>query len=218
MDKEPLPLPPAVTGQGAGNRLAATWQQGNGRDRDDAFRQLFMLYFRSVSRFFARRGFASDECRDLTQDTFLKVHEGLGSFRGEARFETWLYRIAQNVYRNRLRAGAAVKARHAQETTLDGLVDVEAETGDRSVLQSAPPDATPEVLREMLSDEQSRLLRAALEQLPAQMRRCVVLRVQADLKYREIADTMGVSVDTVKSHLYQARQQLKRVPGRPLTR
>ena len=45
--------------------------------------------------------------------------------------------------------------------------------------------------------------------LPAQMRRCVELRVHQDLRYKEIADLMQVSIDTVKAHLYQARQQLK---------
>lgn len=65
-----------------------------------------------------------------------------------------------------------------------------------------------EPLHDMLEEERSRLLRNALEELPPQMRRCVQLRVQ-DLRYREIAEILKVSIDTVKAHLYQARQLLK---------
>jgi RNA polymerase sigma factor (sigma-70 family) len=65
-------------------------------------------------------------------------------------------------------------------------------------------------LEATLSEERSKILREAIEELPPQMRQAVYLRVEGNLKYREIAELMNVSIETVKAHLYQARQQLKR--------
>ena len=68
------------------------------------------------------------------------------------------------------------------------------------------PPAAPRA--EVLAD-----LRKAVGEMPAQMRRCVLLRVYQDLKYREIAEVMGIKLDTVKAHLGQARARLERELG-----
>jgi len=130
----------------------------------------------------------------------LKVHRGLPAFRYEARFETWLFQIAANLYRNTLRSQSTLK-REAQEVSLDEAAE---EPGG-----PATPTGETGALDEVLSEERSQVLHDALAELPCQMRRCVELRVHQDLRYREIADLMQVSIDTVKAHLYQARQQLK---------
>jgi RNA polymerase sigma-70 factor (ECF subfamily) len=184
-----------------GNRLVEAWQAGG--DREEIFRQIFNIYYRKVHSFFAKRGFPADECQDLVQETFLKVHRGLPSFRCEARFETWLFQITANLYRNTLRSQSTQK-REAQEVSLDEGSELEPEAGGVA-------DSTGEsgALSSVLADERSRVLNHALAELPSQMRRCVELRVHQDLRYREIADLMQVSIDTVKAHLYQARQQLK---------
>ncbi len=184
-----------------GNQLVAAWQAGG--DREEIFRQIFNTYYRKVQCFFAKRGFPADECQDLVQETFLKVHRGLPAFRCEARFETWLFQIAANLWRNTLRSQSTQK-REAQEVPLD-------ESGE-SELESRGPaaaDGEAEALSAVLDKERSQMLYLALKDLPAQMRRCVKLRVYKDLRYREIAELMQVSIDTVKAHLYQARQQLK---------
>ncbi|HZF09104.1 MAG TPA: sigma-70 family RNA polymerase sigma factor [Thermoanaerobaculia bacterium] len=183
---------------GLGNRLVAAWQAGG--DREEIFRRLFHAYFRQVHAFFSRRGFPADVCQDLAQETFLKVHKGLPEFRREARFETWLFQIAANLYRNTLRSQSTQK-REAQEVPLDEL-------GEQDP-NFAQPSRDTGGLDEVLSEERSLVLYHALAELPSQMRRCVELRVHQDLRYREIADLMQVSIDTVKAHLYQARQQLK---------
>ena len=198
------PPPAENEDRGAGSILVERWQQG--LDREETFRQLYLLYVRKVYQFFLRRGFPADECRDLTQDTFLRVHKHLASFRSDARFETWLFKIAINLYRNRLRTLSTLK-RHAQEVPLDAAP--EGELTGACLASNLTATAEPGPLRDVLSLERLQLLRAAMDDLPAQMRRCVVLRVEGDFKYREIADLMQVSIDTVKTHLFQARQQLK---------
>ncbi len=204
---DPLLAPPADSGESsAGSRLVEEWRRGDGSGREESFRKLFQLFFVKVYRFFVRRGFSPEESKDLAQETFLRVHNKLAGFRGEARFETWLYKIATNIYRNRLRTLATLK-RDAQEVAWEDVTESDL-TAARRDGRSRTADAEGPLDR-VLSDEMIERLYAAMESLPAQMRRCVMLRVEGDMKYREIAYILQVSVDTVKAHLYQARQQLK---------
>ncbi|HET9229415.1 MAG TPA: sigma-70 family RNA polymerase sigma factor [Thermoanaerobaculia bacterium] len=159
--------------------------------------ELFRRYYRPVVAFFMKRGFSSEESRDLAQETFLRVFNKWDSFRGESSVETWLFQIAANLYKNQIRALQTQK-RDAQETSLDSA-DGALELGSRET----------DPLKVVLTEEESRLLWEAVEALPPQMKQAVFLRVGKDLKYREIADLMHVSIETVKAHLYQARQQLR---------
>ncbi len=170
-------------------------------DEEEFFEGLFDRYYRPVSRFFAKRGISKDECLDLTQDTFLGVHRGISRFRRSDDVEKWLFTIAANVWRNRCR-GQSTQKRSALVLSLEsGAVD----TSVISAQGSSPP--TPEA--NALSDERIQLLRRAVAELPPQMRRCVFLRIDQDLKYREIADLLCISIDTVKSLLGQAKKRLK---------
>ncbi len=74
-----------------------------GRDREESFRQLFAYYYPPLRNFFSRRGMSPEECRDLVQETFTNVFKAIGRFHHDARFDTWLYKIAGNVWKNALR-------------------------------------------------------------------------------------------------------------------
>jgi len=188
----------------AGPRAVA----GDG-DADLSFRHVFERYHRPLWRFFARRGCSPEECDDLTQETFLRVYTGMDGFRREARFETWLYRIAINSYRKSRRYGAA-QMRNAHEVSLDGPEQgphVEAEAANGLLPTVQGQIAGP--LERVLEDERRRALATAVTALPDQMRRCVLLRIYQDLPYKEIAAVMRVSIETVKAHLFQARKRLK---------
>ena len=181
-----------------------------GGDREECLRQLFAVHYRRVFTFFAGRGFPEEECSDLAQETFLRAFTRLDTFRGEARFTTWLFQIMENVRRNALRDRTAQK-RQGQEVPLEVLVDPESPT--ELVRGLAVEDPGP--LDRVLAGEQSRRLRHAIQGLPNQMRRCVELRVEQDLKYRDIAEVLEVSIDTVKAHLFQARHILRGELGDP---
>ena len=171
---------------------------------DESFRRLFEGHYRKVFLFFIRRGFPEEECEDLAQEVFLRVHKHLGSFRGEARVETWLFQIAANLYRNTLRGRAALK-RQALEIVLDEAVLMASPEPPGPLREAAEPGPFDLVL----AKERSRILHGAIEELPCQMRRCLLLRVDQDLKYREIAELLRISIETVKAHLFQARQLLR---------
>ncbi|HVG10135.1 MAG TPA: sigma-70 family RNA polymerase sigma factor [Thermoanaerobaculia bacterium] len=166
---------------------------GAGRETEELFRR----YHKSVVSFFTRRGVPLEESRDLAQETFFRVFKHIDRFRGDSSVETWLFQVASNLYKNTLRS-QATKKRDAQEVPLE-----EEQAAD------LVHDKAGGALHKMLTQEEAKKLREALEKLPPQMRIAVLLRVDGDLKYREIADVMHVSIETVKAHLYQARQHLR---------
>lgn len=194
---------PLVTEESAGGdagraeiyRVIAAYQAGIDRDRN--FQFLFASYHRPLQRFFARKGLPPESCRDLTQETFVGIYRGLETYRPQARFETWLYRIATTTYLKSLRSRAAGK-RSGQEVAA-------ADVGGNEPAFEVRGDQ----LDAVIDAERKRALRAAVSELPPRMRRCLVLRLEQELSYEEIAATLRLGVDTIKAHLYQARARLK---------
>jgi RNA polymerase sigma-70 factor, ECF subfamily len=162
------------------------------------FDHLIERFYRPVSYFFSNRGFSHEESRDLAQETFLGVYKGLDRFRGDSSVETWLFKIAANIWRNAIRSRSAEK-RDGLEISADDAPDEPDLFGGGRL----------DPLVEALSDERVRLLRAAIDELPPQMRRCLLLRIDHDMKYREIAAVLQISIQTVKSQLFQAKERLK---------
>lgn len=175
-------------------------------DVDDRFHEIFATYFDPVFRLFLRRGIPRESARDLTQETFLRVYRGIERFRGEASVRTWVFHIAANVWRNEVRRLRTEK-REAQEVSLQALTESGPQiAADRRFAGWA---GEPGALEEILEDERRKKLHEALRNLPARMRRCVLLRIHGGLKYREIAVLMGTSIETVKSQLSQAQGRLE---------
>jgi RNA polymerase sigma-70 factor (ECF subfamily) len=192
----------------------ADWEQKDARhlvdriqrgiDRERHFGELFRRFHGSLRGTFVRKGFSPGDAEDLTQDVFLRVFRGIDNFRGEARFERWLFEIADHVFSNELRRRSAEK-RDARETSLDGL--------EREPVPVVVPGglgrAPAEPLADLLATERLQAVARSITGLPQQMRTCVELRYQKSLKYREIAEQMGITIDTVKAHLHQAKKRLQ---------
>ncbi len=183
-------------------RAVAGFRRG---EREKSFRILFDLYYRPIQRFFAKRVFSAEDRLDLTQETFLGVYKGLEGYRGEAQFGTWVFRIAYNTHWKWLRRMKSEEA--GQEAASPGFGEHETGSGEDAEPVALSSDKDP--LEQVLQDERQQLLRAAIEELPEQMRRCTELRILQDLSYREIATAMRLSIETVKVHLFQARKKLK---------
>jgi RNA polymerase sigma-70 factor (ECF subfamily) len=180
-------------------------QLRNGPHREESFHLLFDRFYWPLFRFFEGRGFSVEECQDLIQETFLQVYRGIGDFRGDARWEHWLFRIAANTAVKALRHRAAAK-RAGRMVPLDEEVG---EESPDSVGGSSRGAEAPAPLRRLLDKERSELLSQAIAGLPGQMRRCVRLRVFQDLDYGEIADLLQISPSTVKVQLFKARKRLQ---------
>lgn len=186
------------------NALVAAIQEG--RRIGESSGRLFDLFRPRVFHFFAKKGFTVEESRDLTQESFVRVFTGIATYRGAITFDQWLFDIATNVYRKEIRQ------RHAEKR--DGFEEsLEAErSGDAA--EEGAGSTTPLVASapspfEMLAAREERArLRAALQKLPPNMRACCRLRYEQSLKYEEIARVMGISIETVKAHLHQAKKRL----------
>lgn len=171
--------------------------------RDEGFENLFHRFRPRIRSFFIRKGFAADESRDLTQEVFLRVFKGIDTFQGKSSFERWLWQIVDRVYLNevrRLHAGM----RSAIVLPLDGVS--KNEEGECQAKDIPTDDPSPE--DDFLRRQGLAVLRRELQELPDQMRRCCILRYEKGLKYQEIATSMGISIETVKAHLHQARKRL----------
>jgi RNA polymerase sigma-70 factor (ECF subfamily) len=138
-----------------------------------------------------------EDVRDLCQETFLKAYRGLGGFKKEARFSSWLYQIAVNACRDR--------QRRRRGRTLISLDDLD---GNEVALPAA------NALDVVESRDLSRLVAAAVEALPPEQREVIVLKEYQGLTFLEIADALDLPISTVKTRLYrglvQLRQRLER--------
>jgi RNA polymerase sigma-70 factor (ECF subfamily) len=176
-----------------------------GLHREANYKLLFERYHDQVYRFFQRNGMAREDCRDLTQDVFVSVHNSLKTLRDETQFQTWLFTIARNIFRNELERRQARKRTGAMLS----LEERPGKTGAGPVLARKATDPRTSPMEALLEKERREKLTEAVSRLPPQMQRCVQLRIQKGLAMAEIAAVMRISVNTVKAHLHQARKVLQ---------
>lgn len=162
-------------------------------------RFLFERYYPWVCGFFGQRGYSLQECEDLAQETLRQVFDQIATFRHDSPFNAWLFAVASNAHRNEQRRRHREK-RSAPEVALELVVGMGA--GEPQAQEIPPPRAAFE-------SERRQALARAIQKLPPQMRQVLALRIGQDLKYREIAEILQISIETVKAHLFQARQRLR---------
>jgi RNA polymerase sigma-70 factor, ECF subfamily len=145
-------------------------------------KQLYAMLYRMVGN--------HEDASDLLQKAFVKAFTGLRTFERRAAFKTWLYQIAINLAKNVYR--------------------------DRARIEQVPIDdviirRNPRTLETMIANENRRLLRQSLASLPEKQRMTLMLRVQDEKKFEEIAGIMKCSVGTAKANFHHAVQKLKTV-------
>jgi RNA polymerase sigma-70 factor, ECF subfamily len=162
-----------------------------------AFNLLVLKYQHRVLKLVGR--FVSDaaEAEDVAQDAFLKAYRALASFRGESAFYTWLYRIAINTAKNALVANR----RRPVDFNLD-LQDPEQYERQARLKDEDTPEGV------LLTDEIREVVERAMEQLPEDLRRAIVLRELEGMSYEEIAEAMDCPVGTVRSRIFRAREAI----------
>jgi RNA polymerase sigma-70 factor (ECF subfamily) len=175
------------------------------RERDEsAFREMVDLYQNRVFNLVFRMIGNHEEAEDLAQEVFVTVFKSIDQFRGDAKFSTWLYRVAANHCKNRIKYLAH---RHERDTTeYNDITERQANAhGGSSPFQGhvAGPDRVVEGL------ELERVVQAAIAELDEDHRLVVVLRDIEELSYEEIGQITGLPEGTVKSRLHRARLALK---------
>ncbi len=133
------------------------------------------------------------EAADLSQDALIRFMRAIGSYRGDTKLSTWLYRLVVNLGIDRLRRRGAPPVRLDDD---EHTVDVASDRPDDDVVGSYE------------RDEQALTVREALARLPDAQRLALTLHYFDDLRYEDIAEVMGVPINTVKSHIRRGKERL----------
>jgi RNA polymerase sigma-70 factor (ECF subfamily) len=199
--------PPAVHDSsrvGPEDLLRAVREFQQGSDREQSFELLFRRFRPRVERYLAPRVFSPEERLDLTQAIFLRIYKGLEGYRGEGSLEGWVLHVAFNVYRDwRDRQPGGRNA--VPEISIEDL-PVAPEPSPGLV---PSPSATASPLDRIVREERLEALRQAIGELSPKQRLCVELHVYQERTMQEIAVALRISPETVKAHLFQARQRLR---------
>lgn len=193
---------PAVDGNpraGPEDVVRAVLDFQRGSDREKSFEVLFRRFRPRIERFLASRVFSPEERLDLTQATFLRIYQGLEGYRGEGSLEGWVLQIAFNVYR---------KWRDRQPGGRQAIPEIPFEDSSEAPEPSPPSPSGDSPLDHIVREERLAALREAIGELAPKQRLCMELRVYQERSVQEIAVALRISPETVKAHLFQARQRL----------
>ena len=146
-------------------------------------------------------GSYEDAC-EVVQDAFVAAYKGLASFRGEARFSTWLTTITLNHARNRI--GALANRRRREGRSID-----DPGPGGEEGTRTDPPSSAPSALEAMEEKALREQIERCIASLPVEFREVLVLRDLEERSYEEIGAAVGVREGTVKSRLFRAREGVR---------
>jgi RNA polymerase sigma-70 factor (ECF subfamily) len=171
------------------------------RDGDVAgYEYLVQKYRRAMVSFMYRMVRNQAVGEELAQEVFLRVYRSRATYRAEARFTTWLYRIATNLGVNYARDNKLESS--ASNVYLD---TVDAETGTRPDVA----DSTPNIEQDLVRDERLKAIRAQVDALPERQRMAVIMHKYQELDYREIGRVLKLSESATKSLLFRAYETLR---------
>jgi RNA polymerase sigma-70 factor (ECF subfamily) len=163
----------------------------------ESFNQLITRWERPIYALAYRVIGHEEDARDVCQETFLRAFRGIGAFKGQAKFSSWLYRIALNLCRDWIRRARRTPVVQAPEGV--DLGELLAERG--------PAESIEELVTRR---NMSRLVAKAMMTLSEEQRTAIVLKEYQGLTFQEIADLVGSPLSTVKTRLYQGLSTLRR--------
>ncbi len=172
---------------------------------EEAFVEIVTRYRRKLFSLAYRRLRNHADAEEIVQDTFMRAYNGLATFRGDCSLSSWLYRIAVNLSCNR--HWYFFRRRRQDTLSIDGVF------GDdpKATLDNLLPSDAPGPASEAATSELSELVGTCMQQLGQQQRKILVLRNELSQSYSNIAETLGISVGTVKSRIARARTKLRQI-------
>jgi RNA polymerase sigma-70 factor (ECF subfamily) len=168
---------------------------------ESEFQKIYDIFQPKILRYLTRF-IGESEAEDLTQETFVKVHQALENFRDESQLSTWIYRIATNTALDKLRSP------YFQRTVQGSLSENldESEITNKAICTGGEK---PLVEQQLIREEMNDCIRGYIEKLPENYRTVLVLSEYEELKNNEIAEILGITLDIVKIRLYRARAKLR---------
>jgi len=166
---------------------------------DSALNDLMARHADRLFHYLIRQLQNESDAADLAQETFVRVFKYRANYDSRQKFSTWLYTIATNLVRDRFKW----RGRHPELSLQSPVAGTDHELG------SLLPDARPGPDTELLGEERSRAVAAAVAALPEDMRTVLILSEYENLPHAEIARSLGASVKAIESRLHRARHQLR---------
>jgi RNA polymerase sigma-70 factor, ECF subfamily len=163
-----------------------------------AFEQLIKRYERQIANLIYMTMGNSDSVDDLSQETFIRVYRSLKNFKFDASVFSWMYRIAMNLCIDEIR-----KRKIRKVVSLEFLTEDAIERTRKHKHQDLPSDA-------MMRQEKKEVVQRAIQQLTQEHREVILLREYQDYSYGEIAETLNIRIEAVKSRIFRARKELKK--------
>lgn len=170
----------------------------------NAFEMLYQRYEKPVLDFIYRMVIDASVAESLCQEAFYRVVKSKKKYKATAQFKTWLFQIALNLCRDRLR-----RMKHRSHLSLNKPVMAQND-GDIE-LQDLISDPSPGIVENFESGELESLIKAAIYSLPEEEHLVVVLKEYQGMQYSEIAEVLNCPIGTLKSHNYRAHQKLKKI-------
>jgi RNA polymerase sigma-70 factor (ECF subfamily) len=168
------------------------------------FQKIYEDFQPKILRYLTRL-VGESEAEDLAQEVFIKADKALGNFKGESNLSTWIYRIATNTALDKLRSPSF--QRITQVRVSDDLINNDQGGGSDGILLVR--EEKPLVEKQLIRAEMNDCIRGYIEKLPEDHRTALVLSEYEGLKNNEIAEVLGVTLDTVKIRLHRARVKLR---------
>jgi RNA polymerase sigma-70 factor, ECF subfamily len=162
-----------------------------------AFESLVRRYQRQVANLIYVTMGGRDDAEDIAQEVFIRVYRSLPKFKFDASFFSWLYRITMNLCIDEIR-----KRKIRRVLSLNYLTEDTLEKSRKSKDYTMASDL-------VLTEEKRQVIQSALQRLTPEHREVLVLREYQDLSYNEIAETLGLRLEAVKSRIFRARMELK---------
>ena len=170
----------------------------------DAFEMLYRRYEKPVLDLIYRMVMDASEAESLCQEAFYRVIKARKRYKATAQFKTWLFQIALNLCRDRLR-----RMKHRSHLSLNAHV-VAHNDGDIE-LQDCISSPSPDAAANLESARLESLIKSAIASLPEEEHLVVVMKEYQGMSYSEIAEVMNCPVGTLKSHNHRAHQKLKKI-------
>ncbi|HWP82620.1 MAG TPA: sigma-70 family RNA polymerase sigma factor [Bacteroidota bacterium] len=164
---------------------------------EDAFEELVRRYQRAIANVIYLTLGDRQEVEDLTQEVFIRAYKSLSRFDESSTLYSWLYRIAVNLCIDEIRR-RKIRRTLSLQTLPEGAMEQE----QASTQTSSPAD-------DLLREERRAVILKTLERLSPTYRVALILREYEDMSYQQIAQTLHISVQAVKSRIFRARQELK---------
>jgi RNA polymerase sigma-70 factor (ECF subfamily) len=171
------------------------------RGDEKAFEELVRRYQRQVANIIYLTLGNRDEIEDLTQEVFIRVYKSLARFEHDASVYSWIYRITVNLCIDEIR-----RKKIKRTLSLQWFTDYKLEQERKFKEKTTPAD-------NVLSEERRQMVREALLKLSPLHRTVIVLREYEDLSYEDIAKTLNISTQAVKSRIFRAREELRKMLG-----